>query len=218
MFVGHYGPAFALKRWEPRVPLVALMLAVQIVDVAWSIFIVTGIEEVRFVPGITASNALDLVYMPFTHSLVAAFAWAIAGGVVAWLVTGRVTPRIGIAVGLAVVSHWLLDLLMHRPDLPMFDTSWKVGLGLWDYKWPGAAVELATLLAGLALYATGTRARDRIGSLGLAAFTAVLVLAHVFRLVGPEPTTVPAMAGAALVSYVGFAALAAWIDRHREAA
>ncbi|HEY5920699.1 MAG TPA: hypothetical protein VIV11_03470 [Kofleriaceae bacterium] len=216
MFVGHYGPAFALKRWAPSTPLIALFLGVQLVDIAWAIFVLAGIEHVRIVPGITETNALDLFYMPYTHGLVAGLLWSVAAGAVTWLATRRQSLRPAIAVALAVLSHWLLDLIMHRRDLPIFDDSYKVGLGLWHHRWPALALELVTLWAGLVLYARGTRARDRIGGLGLWIFGVALAATQVILLLGEAPPTPSATAASALAGYIVLAVVAWWIDRHRE--
>jgi hypothetical protein len=131
MFVGHYGPSFLAKRVAPSIPLWTLFLAVQLLDVLWAFFIFVGVERVRIVPGFTRTNALDLYYMPYTHSLPGALAWAAAAAIVYRLITG--SARGGGVVGAAVFSHWPLDFLVHRPDLPLYDNVSKVGLGLWDY-------------------------------------------------------------------------------------
>ena len=128
MFVGHYGPSFAAKALKQSIPLWILFIAVQWVDVMWSVFVLLGIEKVRIVPGFTATNPLDLYYMPYTHSLLAAILWSL-GAAVAY----RAVPKLGSwvtagIVGAAVFSHWVLDLIVHRPDLPLYDNSAKVGL------------------------------------------------------------------------------------------
>src|SRR5437899_8983271 len=120
MFVGHYGISFAAKRLDKTIPLWVLFLAVQLLDLGWGVFVPLGIEKVRIVPGITASNPLDLYYMPYTHSLVAALAWSGFAFLCA-KVFGSASLRAGrsaLFLALAVLSHWLLDLLVHRPDLP----------------------------------------------------------------------------------------------------
>lgn len=117
MFVGHYGPSFAIKTLRPAIPLWLLFIAVQLVDVAWAVLILFGVEKVRIVPGITASNPLDLYYMPYTHSLVAAVSWSVAAAVFVWLLPRMATRAAAVWVGAAVFSHWVLDLLVHRPDL-----------------------------------------------------------------------------------------------------
>jgi len=129
MFVGHYGVGFAAKRVEPSIPLWLLFIAVQLLDVLWAPFVLLGIEKVRIVPGFTATNPLDLYYMPFTHGLVAALLWSCAGGLAYQILARRMA---GIVIGVAVFSHWVLDFIVHRPDLPLCDDSAKVGLGLWN--------------------------------------------------------------------------------------
>src|SRR6476620_1269381 len=128
MFVGHYGVSFAAKRVAPTIPLWALFIAVQLLDVIWAPLVLAGIEKVRIVPGITATNPLDLYYMPFTHGLVAALVWSAAAfGIYRLAVRGSTMPAAAV-VGGAVFSHWILDFVVHRPDLPLYDDSAKVGL------------------------------------------------------------------------------------------
>src|SRR5215831_12375099 len=134
MFIGHYSVSFAGKAAEPRVPLWLLFVAVQFVDVLWAIFVLLGIEKVRIVPGITASNALDLYYMPFTHSLVGAFFWSALAFRCCQFFRSLKGWRTGLLVGAAVFSHWVLDLVVHRPDLALYDNTLKMGFGLWNYR------------------------------------------------------------------------------------
>jgi hypothetical protein len=216
MFVGHYGPAFALKRWAPDTPLVGLFLGVQLVDIAWASFVLAGVEHVRIVPGFTASNPLDLYYLPYTHSLALTPVWAVAAGLVTWLALGRKSLRVPIAIAIAVASHWLLDFPMHRADLPLYDNSHKVGLGLWDYRWPALAAEIISLGVGAALYAGGTRTRDLIDGIGLWIFVVALICAQLFNLLGTPPSTPNSVATAALGAYVVFTVIAHLIDRRRE--
>src|SRR5437660_1655543 len=107
MFVGHYGIAYAAKKADPSLPLWLLFLAVQLLDVLWAPFVLLGIERVRIVPGITASNPLDLYYMPYTHSLLAALLWS-AGALVAYRLakSGPAARRAALVIGIAVLSHW----------------------------------------------------------------------------------------------------------------
>ena len=153
MLVGHYGPAFALKATERTLPLWVLFIAVQWMDVLWSAFVALGIERFRVVPGFTATNALDLYYMPITHSLPGA---AILSLVLGAIIAGfyRVNKlRIVTIIALAVFSHWLIDLIVHVPDLALWDDSYKVGFGLWNYFWIALALEFAILIAGAWYYA-----------------------------------------------------------------
>src|SRR5262245_10516174 len=150
MFIGHYGVSFAVKARDKSIPLWVLFLAVQFLDVLWGVFVLAGIERLRITPGFTRTNPLDLYYMPYTHSLIGALGWSALGFGIYMLMgkvlsqgqdglvsNGRITTRTvtfgALLVGFAVFSHWLLDLIVHRPDLPLYDDSYKVGLGLWDY-------------------------------------------------------------------------------------
>src|SRR6185503_15317794 len=113
MFVGHYGVSFAAKKVAPAAPLWLLFIAVQLLDVAWAPFVLLGIEKVRIVPGITASNPLDLYYMPYTHSLVAALLWsAVALALYRSRGGGPGARAAALLVGLAVLSHWVLDFVV----------------------------------------------------------------------------------------------------------
>src|SRR5580765_8358279 len=126
MFIGHYGPAFIAKPLERRLPLWLLFLAVQWLDVGWSVLVMLGVEKLRIVKGFTQGSSLDLYYMPFTHGLFGALALSAAlGAVVALFYRERRTAIILVVAG-AVFSHWLLDLLVHVPDLPLLDNSFKV--------------------------------------------------------------------------------------------
>src|SRR6266516_1426561 len=115
MCVGHYGVSFAAKKAEPSIPLWVLFIAVQLLDVVCAPFVLLGIEKVRIVPGITASNPLDLYYMPYTHILVAAIGWSVAAAAVYRVAAPSVTTRAAAVIGAAVFAHWVLDLLVHRP-------------------------------------------------------------------------------------------------------
>jgi hypothetical protein len=215
MFIGHYGPSFASKAWIRSVPLWVLFLAVQLVDVFWSIFVLLGIEKVRIVPGITATNPLDLYYMPYTHSLPATLIWSVIAAVgyrILWRVSDWRAPAI---VGGAVFSHWVLDLLVHRPDLPLYDDTLKVGLGLWDYPVLAFAMEIALLFGGMILYLRSTTPKDNIGRYGMVVFGVVAVAMQSVVFFGAPPTSPEAAAAIALVSYFGFAAVVYWLEGKR---
>ena len=152
MFVGHYGVSFAAKRGDSSIPLWVLFIAVQLLDVAWAPLVLLGIEKVRIVPGITASNPLDLYYMPYTHSLLAAILWSIGAFLLYRLVVPSARALAALLVGLSVFSHWVLDLLVHRPDLPLYDNTAKVGLGLWNRPVLALGLEAALLFGGILLY------------------------------------------------------------------
>src|SRR5437899_10917683 len=160
MFVGHYGVSFAAKKIDPSVPLWMLFIAVQLLDVAWAPLVLLGIEKVRIVPGITASNPLDLYYMPYTHSLVAALLWSAGGFVIYRLARSRDgTTAALVVVAAAVFSHWVLDFIVHRPDLPLYDDAIKVGLGLWNLPVLAFGLEATLLFGGMWLYFRSGAAR-----------------------------------------------------------
>jgi hypothetical protein len=208
VFVGHYGASFAGKAMERRIPLWVLFLAVQWIDVLWSIFVLLGIEKVRIVPGITASNALDLYYMPYTHSLVAALAWSGFGFVACQMVRRLRGVGTGIIVAAAVFSHWILDLIVHRPDLAIFKSWSKMGLSVWNYRAAAFALEMAVLFVGAALLYLESRHRGR-----LIAFVLLLAAIQVYgTFFLPPPPSDHAAALSALSSYVGLALIAVWVD------
>jgi hypothetical protein len=218
MFIGHYGPALAIKAIRPAIPLWLLFIAVQLVDVAWAILVLLGIEKVRIVPGITASNPLDLYYMPYTHSLVAAVLWSVATVVLCKSLPGVRNWPSAAWIGLAVFSHWVLDWLVHGPDLPLVADTMKVGLGIWNYPVIALLLETLLLLGGMMLYLRGTTAVNAIGRYGLPVFGVLMLAIQCYVFFGPPPTSPGAAAIAAFVSYVVFASVAQWLARQRKLA
>lgn len=215
MFIGHYGPSFAGKACKPAIPLWVLFLAVQLVDIAWSILVLFGIEKVRIVPGITATNPLDLYYMPYTHSLPGAAIWSVGAAFLyraVWRSHGWAASAI---IGAAVFSHWILDLLVHRPDLALYDDSHKVGFGLWNYPAFAFALEIALLFGGIALYLATTKPKDAIGRYGMVIFGFVAVALQAYVFFGPPPVSDTAMALTALGLYFAFALAVYWLEGKR---
>ncbi len=215
MFIGHYGPSFAIKAVRPAIQLWILFIAVQLVDVAWAILVLLGVEKVRIVPGITASNPLDLYYMPFTHSLVAAALWA-GVAIVLCKPLSRVRDwSTAVWIGAAVFSHWVLDWLVHRPDLPLYDDTMKVGLGIWNYPAIALALEAFLLFGGMIMYLRRTQAFNAIGRIGPPVFGILMLAIQGYIFFGPPPTSPSSAAITALVSYAVFAVVAHWLDRQR---
>src|SRR5947207_6311465 len=167
MFVGHYGVSFVAKKAEPAIPLWVLFIAVQLLDVLWAPFVLLGIEKVRIVPGITASNPLDLYYMPYTHSLLAAIGWSVVAFLAYRLAVRSAPPRAAAIVGVAVFSHWVLDFLVHRPDLPLYDNTAKVGLGLWNLPAVAFGLEAVLLFGAMWLYLRHTPPRTAMLAFGV---------------------------------------------------
>lgn len=213
MFIGHVGLAFAAKKLAPRPSLGTLALAAQLVDGVWPVFLLLGWEKVEIVPGITAVTPLDFVSYPYTHSLVAGAVWALllAGGYY-----GLRRDRVGAGwIAALVLSHWVLDFVSHRADMPLWPGGPKVGLGLW-YSVPATLiVEFALFAGGVWLYVSATRPRDRIGTYALAAFVGLLVALYLASVFGPPPPSVEVLALSGILGWL-FVAWAYWIDRHRE--
>lgn len=217
MFVGHYGPAFAGKAVARSVPLWVLFLAVQLVDIAWGLFVANGIEHVRIIPGFTDANALDLYDMPITHSLPGALAWSAAAGLVYAIWARREKRAGGLVVALAVFSHWLLDLIVHVPDLELWPGGMRVGLGLWNNYPLAATVETLVLLGGFALYLSVTRAKGVVGRIWPWVFMALMGVAEYANHAGPLPSDPAAFGYNAVIAYLVLTALAAICDLTREA-
>jgi len=217
MFVGHYGVAYAAKPAAPSVPLWVYFLAVQWLDVVWSILVLLGVEKLHIVPGITEANALDLYYMPYTHSLSGAAVLSLLyGAVVAMALKERRRATFGVVSAVAF-SHWLLDLLVHVPDLPLYADSHKVGLGLWRHVAISFPVELLVLVAGAWVYARAVPAANVRGRNVLWGFNALLAALQVYANFGPPPSSETMMAMMALSFYGVLAAMAAWVERARTA-
>jgi hypothetical protein len=215
VFVGHYGPSLAAKAAKNAIPLWVLFIAVQLLDVFWGILVLLGIEKVRIVPGITATNPLDLYYMPYTHSLLGALAWSTAAGIAYYLVRKADGLSAAALVGAAVFSHWVLDWLVHRPDLPLYDNSFKVGLGLWNYPVFGFLLEMAVLFGGMYLYMNTTRQVAPGGRFGIVIFGFVMLAFQAYVFFGPPPTSDKAAAILSLFFYFAFAGIAFWLERKR---
>ncbi|HXI94115.1 MAG TPA: hypothetical protein VNO24_29430 [Blastocatellia bacterium] len=208
MFVGHYGVSFAAKRSAASVPLWVLLIAVQLLDVAWAPLVLLGVEKVRIVPGITASNPLDLYYMPYTHSLVAALLWTAGAFVVYRLAMPEGNTAAALVVAGAVFSHWVLDFVVHRPDLALYDNAAKVGLGLWNLPALAFGVEAALLFGGIWLYfKTGVARR-----IATAAFGLIMLAIQAYVFFGPPPASDKAAAATAILAYVVFAVVIRLIE------
>ena len=214
MFLGHYGVALGTKRAAPRTSLGTLVFAAQWLDELWPILLLLGIEKVRIAPGLMKASALDFVSYPVSHSLLTATGWALLIGGGYYLLRRRAADAW--VVGAAVLSHWLLDVPVHRPDLPLWPgSSVRVGLGAWNSIALTLILELGIFGLGLLLYLRATRARDRIGRWGLAALVAVLLLIFLGGVGGAPPPSERVLAWVTLTIWV-FIPWAWWVDRHRE--
>ena len=156
MFVGHYSVAFAARSEKNKIPLWVLFVAVQFLDYIWATLVLLGIEKLRVTKGFTAGSMLDSYFHPYSHSLIAAILWSCAAALAYKVICSRhgchCSKGAALVVGLAVFSHWILDLVAHPRDLAIYDNAWKVGFGMWRYRNPEFALEIALLAIGIILY------------------------------------------------------------------
>lgn len=217
MFLGHYGVAFALKRVEPKLSLGTLFIAVQLPDLLWGIFVLLGWEHARIVPGHTAMTPLEFLNYPISHSLVGAAVWSVVAAAAYYSWPTRDTSRhwqASALVGLAVFSHFPLDVLVHAADLPLLDNeSTKLGFGLWNNPAATIALELLALGAGLALYVAKRSHRHPARAPRITILILTLLATYLANLYGPLPTDMTTVAVSAIVLYLAMGALAAWADR-----
>jgi len=215
VFIGHAAVGFAAKRAAPRVPLVFLLSAAYLADLLWPLFLLLGLEQVRIDPGNTAFTPLDFVSYPLSHSLLLEAVWGALLGLAYW--AWRRDRTGAWWVGALVVSHWVLDFLVHRADLPLWPGGPKVGLGLW-YSVPATiSIECVMFVAGLAIYLGVTRAKSWAGHVALWSLVALLAFAYWGNLHGPPPPDPHTLALAALIGWV-FVPWTAWIDATRATA
>ncbi len=216
MFVGHYAVSLALKNFDKRASLGVLFLGVQFLDILFMPFVLLGIERMNIVPDFTQSTHFELEYVPYTHSLVGSVFWAAVAYVAfRWLFVKK--QAVALVVALAVFSHWVLDLITHTPDLPLWtgDTI-KLGFGLWNSAAATYALEAILLIGALWLYLRATRASSALGKYGMAAFIAILLLINIVNIYGPPPQGGQIeMAISAMVAYGLFAGVAFWLDTKR---
>ncbi|HEY6066979.1 MAG TPA: hypothetical protein VIY96_12550 [Thermoanaerobaculia bacterium] len=214
MFVGHFGVGLAAKRAAPRLSLGTLFLAVQWADLLWPVLLLLGLEHVRIVPGLMRTSALDFTDYPISHSLVSLVGWGL-------LFAGaygmrRRDPRGAAVLGLCVVSHWPLDVLMHRPDMPLAPgVGVRLGLGLWNSVPATLLVEGAMYTIGILLYLRATRAADRVGTWSFAVLVALLAALWLAALFGPPPPDEKTLGYSGLAGWL-LLPWAYWIDRHRQ--
>lgn len=214
MFIGHLALGFAAKRITPRVSLAMLLVAAQWADIVWPILVGVGIEEVRIDPGNTAFTPLDFVSYPYSHSLAMLLVWALVVGVVyRGIAGGRRTVWV---LGTLVVSHWVLDWMTHRPDMPLYPGGARYGLGLWNSVPATVVIELAMYAAGLSIYARATQARDGIGRWGLLALAVFVLVIYIANIFSPPPPSVNALVVVAVIGAAVMSAWAWWVDRHRD--
>jgi hypothetical protein len=214
MFLGHFGIGFGAKRAAPGVSLGTLFAACQLADLLWPTLVLLGIERLEIRPGITVVTPLDFVSYPYSHSLIALSVWGILFGTLYALIN-RSRAATAITLAAVVVSHWVLDVLVHRPDMPVtVSGTTRLGLGLWNSV-PGTLIaELGVFSAGAILYARQTRPRDRIGSVAFASLVGFLLVIFFLNIFGPPPPSASAVAWSAEAMWL-LVIWGYWVDRHR---
>lgn len=214
MFTGHFGAGFAGKKFDKNPSLGTYFMAAQFVDLLWPLFLLLGIERVKIESGNTAVTPLDFTYYPFSHSLIGVIFWALLFGLVYFLF--RKNVRAAFVLGAIVISHWFLDLIVHRPDLPIIlGVDLKVGFGLWNSLIGTVIVEGLIFIGGLFIYLKSTKAKNKTGTFALWGLVAFLIIIYISNLIGPPPNSTEAIGivGNAqwLIVIWGY-----WIDKNRE--
>jgi hypothetical protein len=216
MFVGHYSVAFAAKSEKNKIPLWVLFIAVQFLDYIWATLVLLGIEKLRVIKGFTAGSMLDSYFHPYSHSLIAAILWSVVAAIAYKTVCRRhgfYRKYAALIVGLAVFSHWVLDLIAHPRDLAIYDDTWKVGFGLWNYRDPEFALEIGLLGAGIMLY-LARNAMPAIRKGAVVAFGVALVVIQIGDTCVPRnPLTDKATAMGVWVFYTLFVVVAFLIEK-----
>jgi len=214
MFIGHFGAGLIAKKYAKQVSLGTLFLGAQFIDLIWPTLLLLGWERVRIDPGITPGVPLVFEHYPISHSLLGVVLWAVGLGLVYYLL--RKQLRGAIVLGVAVISHWVLDLVVHVPDLPLYPgDSPLLGLGLWQSVGWTQVVELSLLALGVFLYTRVTKALNGRGRWGFVGLIAFLLVIQVGNVLGPPPPSVTAIAWVGQAQWL-LVIWAYWVDRHRE--
>ena len=213
MFVGHLAVGLAAKRATPRVSLAVLLAAAQLADMLWPAFLAVGIEQMRIDPGNMPFTSLDFVSYPYSHSLVLLVVWGfVLAGICRLFVSDA---RVMIVIPALVVSHWVLDWVTHRPDMPLYPGGGpKLGLGLWNSIPATLAVELTMYGVGLWIYLEATEARDKVGRWAFGTLAVFMVVAYVAS-IGSVPPSVPGLYVSAILAAALATVWSWWADRHR---
>ena len=221
MFIGHYGIAFALKKYDKKSNLGFLFIAVQLVDWALVFFILLGIEHMRIVPGFTESNSYDLYDAPYSHSLLACIIWAVGTYLVVRYLflknsdkSEAEKSRTALTLGIAVISHWVLDFLVHTQELLLIPgIDFKVGLGLWNFLFISVALEFVFLLIGSLIYFKSTELESKFaGKYGMFLFIGFLGFLTIMVYFMINPTNVTEAMIYLLLSFIGLSLIAFWLD------
>jgi hypothetical protein len=211
MFIGHFAPAFAAAAVRSDRPRLATMfVAAQLADWAFFSLALIGVENMRIDPGASAMVPFDLYDMPYTHSLIGMA--VLSAGLLAIVALWRRDLQLGVLAGMVALSHWLLDWLVHVPDLTLDGTPPKFGLGLWDVPWVAVPLELAVTLGAFVFFMRRTR-----GPLGPPlVLIGVMLLFQAVNWLAPAPEAAgPSLYLQALIAFAILTAIAAWVGENR---
>jgi hypothetical protein len=219
MFVGHYSVAFAAKSDKNKIPLWLLFVAVQFLDYIWATLVLLGIEKLRVIKGFTAGSMLDSYFHPYSHSLIAAILWSSVAAIGYTSLCSRFgypcRKSAALIVGVAVFSHWILDFLAHPRDLAIYDNRWKVGFGLWNYRGPEFALEIAMLAGGIILY-LARNAMSKARKMAVIGFGIALVVVQIGDTYVPRtPLSDEATAMGVWIFYTLFVIIAFLLEKVR---
>lgn len=213
MFIGHFAAGFASKKISNSLSLALAFIAVQFLDLLWPLLVLSGIEKVSIEEGITKLTPLDFTYYPYSHSLLMVILWSFLFGFIYFVATKN--RQNSLILGLLVLSHWFLDLIVHRPDLPLSPFSdLKVGLGMWNYPIVEMVIELGLFFTGVYFYYTSKKPKKKIAFWSLIGF---LLFIQVLSFFGPPPPDVNSVAWGANMVWI-FVIWAWWIERENKKA
>jgi membrane-bound metal-dependent hydrolase YbcI (DUF457 family) len=214
MFIGHFALGFGAKKLAPGVSLGILFLACQLADLLWPNLVLLGIETLSVLPGATVMTPLDFSNYPYSHSLLATLLWSFLFASL-YMLLSRSGFRVAVVVAALVFSHWVLDVLTHRPDMPIaHGETAKIGLGLWNYPIIAIPIELLLFGTGVWFYSQCTEPLNRKGSIGLWSLVVFLLVVYVANVFGPPPPSPTAVAWSAQAMWL-IIAWGFWIDRNR---
>jgi hypothetical protein len=215
MFIGHYAVGLASKKLAPRASLGVLIAAPILLDLLWPIFLLLGWEHVSIEPNTNPFLRLAFDSYPISHGLAAVLGWATLFAALYYGFTRYAAGAIVIWTG--VISHWVMDYVVHRPDLPLYAGGTRlVGLGLWNHRWAAIAVEAILFAAGIWIYLRQTKAKDRIGVYAFWGFVGFLLLAYTGASFGPPPPSSVRKLAIITLCTALLIPWAWWFDRHRE--
>lgn len=221
MFIGHYGIALAAKRIDKNIPLGLLFFATQFADILFFALVLLEIEGMSFVPGITKVSPLDFTHYPYSHGLVASIFWAGLFFIAVKIAPLKSNPdktKIAVITGLTVLSHFLLDVIVHRADLPLLGgDSYKFGLGLWNYVVVSSLIEFLIFSAGLWVYLKSTKGIAFGGKYGMIIFSTFVTTMWVASLFTPLPSdfNIVGFTIFGLVFQFLVIGIVSWLDRKR---